>query len=89
MKSKLSFLTAFLIAASSIVSCGSADSGDSVTTTPDVSDDVSSVEDTAVRDSLPDLDLEGREFNILIREEVDYEFDTEQTGELMDDVVFE
>ena len=88
MKSKLSFLIALLIAVGSAASCGGTETDDAVTTAPD-SSEVSSAEDTAVRDSLPELDLEGREFNILIREEVDYEFDTEQTGELMDDVVFE
>lgn len=83
----ISLLCTLLIGVTAI-SCGS-DGTPASTTAVNTSEQTTAVDDSRVQDNLPDLDLEGRTINILIRDEMAYEFNTEQTGELMDDVVYE
>ena len=83
----ISLFFALLIGATAI-GCGS-DGTSEVTTAETTSASTTAVDDSRVQDNLPDLDLEGQTINILIRDEMAYEFNTEQTGELMDDVVYE
>lgn len=87
--SKSLFAWLLLLTVAAAVSCGDADAG--VTeTTPAVTDTaaVTEADDGRVKDALPAIDYDGDEVSILYREEVAYEFATEQTGELMDDVVY-
>ena len=83
----ISLFCALLIGATAI-SCGS-DGTPEVTTAETTSASTTVVDDSRVQDNLPELDLEGRTVNILIREDMAYEFDTEQSGDIMDDVVYE
>lgn len=83
----ISLFCALLIGATAI-GCGS-DGTSEVTTAETTSASTTVVDDSRVQDNLPELDLEGRTVNILIREDMAYEFDTEQSGDIMDDVVYE
>lgn len=42
-----------------------------------------------VSDDLKNADFEGKEFNILSRTDFTYEYDSEQTGDVLDDAVYE
>ncbi|MCI8387293.1 MAG: extracellular solute-binding protein [Clostridiales bacterium] len=90
IKTRISLLLALLLAASAVSSCGSKENpSDSNDTTPNGTTPSSDTEDSRyVSDDLPDINLDGYEFNILVREEVNYEFDAEQTGDLMDDIIY-
>lgn len=92
MKLTKQTLAWILLAAASVtaVSCGGGDTA--AETGADVTDAATQAvteEDSRVADNLPEIDYEGDSVTILYREEVAYEFDTEQTGELMDDIIYE
>lgn len=86
---KIALLCAFIMAATVISGCGSTEIPSETTAKTDT---VSAGDDTTdgkkVKDNLPAVDFKGKEFNILIRNEVAYEFDSEQTGELVNDAVY-
>ena len=80
-----------LAASSAIVSCGG-DSGtvtDTAAVTASSADTAVVEDDSRVKDNLPEIDYEGDSVTILYREEVAYEFATEQTGEPVDDAVYD
>ena len=80
-----------LCAAISAVSCGGGETSVTDTGTAAVTETgtVSAVDETRVNDDLPDIDYAGDSVTILYREEVGYEFVTEQTGEPVDDAVYD
>jgi len=80
-----------LAASAALASCGDASVGQAEDTQAGTTGSVAVTEtdDNRVSDDLPEMDYAGQTVNILIREEVNYEFDTAQTGELMDDIVYE
>ncbi len=77
-----------LFAAAAAVSCGGGETAQTTTSVTEMTTETV-VEENRVSDALPALDYGGDSVTILYREEVAYEFDTEQTGELMDDVVYD
>ena len=80
------FLALILVASS--ISCGSADDTDPVTSTqPDTAE--STTEDNSKSsDDLPERNFNGETLTFLVREELGYEFDADQTGDVVDDAVF-
>lgn len=80
-----------LLAASvAAVSCGGGDTAAETTAAvTDAATQAVTEDDNRISDDLPEMDYGGDSVTILYREEVAYEFDTEQTGELMDDVVYD
>ena len=86
-----------LILASTVFGCGQSAQPQSETTSGSSDETVAEAETTEaettggreVKDNLPDMDLNGLVFNVLIREEVSREFDTEQTGDLINDAVYQ
>ena len=87
------YVIAWLLLGASVwaVSCGSRETAVTGEQTGETTGaaDVTAVDEYRVSDNLPEMDYNGDSVTILYREEVAYEFDTEQTGELMDDVVYE
>ena len=85
----LSLITALLL----LASCGEAAGDSSETTgTNDANESSTSVAETAESFDVPELDFEGREFVILAcDEDVRYTYieDAEQTGDIMDDAIYE
>lgn len=88
-------LTALLLLAVmsvSAVSCASEAPAEVTEQTSAVIDDTTAAEASdgrSVSDDLPDIDLKGTKVSILVREEVFYEFAAEQTGDIIDDAIFE
>ena len=85
------FISLFLslIIAASAVSCGSQGGETNTTTAPQNSDQTTTAtEDTSIHDDLPARDFKGETITFLVREELGYEFDAEQTGDVVDDAVF-
>ena len=78
-------------ATAAMASCGDiADTQTVGTQTADVTTAaVTEADENRVSDDLPEMECGGKTVSILIREEIGYEFDTEQTGDLMDDIVYE
>lgn len=87
---KTPILIPILITAMLFVGCGNAENlSENIVSNTNVSNVSKDTTDgNKLIDNLPDIDLEGKTFNILIREEVGYEFDAEQTGEIVNDVVY-
>lgn len=86
------YALAWMLLAASVlaVSCGGGETTTTETTaavTQAASE--TAADDNRISDNLPEMDYGGDSVTILYREEVAYEFDTEQTGELMDDVVYD
>lgn len=78
-----------LVIASMSISCGSSPApadGSNDTQTSAPSD--TSKEDTSVHDDLPARDFNDETITFLVREEMGYEFDAEQTGDVVNDAVF-
>ena len=78
-----------LVIASMSISCGSSPApadGSNETQTSAPSD--TSKEDTSVHDDLPARDFNDETITFLVREEMGYEFDAEQTGDVVNDAVF-
>ena len=92
------FIALSLFIALLVTSCGSGAS-DSKDTSDGAVKDESTQTETAelsddekrqlVSDDLKTIDYEGREFNILSRTDFTYEFDSEQTGDVLNDAVYE
>ena len=85
------FISLFLslIIAASAVSCGSQRGETNTTTSPQNPDQTTTAaEDTSIHDDLPARDFKGETITFLVREELGYEFDAEQTGDVVDDAVF-
>ncbi|MBQ7719803.1 MAG: hypothetical protein IJT56_04385 [Clostridia bacterium] len=90
-----SLILAALLAAGMITSCG----GSSETVQDDwqTAEYTAEAEETAaetgnniiIKDDLPDLDLSGRQMNVLVREEIGYEFSADLDGEVVNDAVYE
>ena len=89
------FISSLLLSALilTLFSCGASNGSDNsqVNESSDALS-VSSDEDTSdgkrASDDIPETDLKGRTFNFLVREEVSYEFSTEQDGEYVNDAVY-
>ena len=78
-----------LAAAAATASCGGGDTTADTTAAVTEKTAETVVDDNRVNDALPEMDYEGDSVTILYREEVAYEFDTEQTGEPVDDAVYD
>jgi len=94
MKNNARFIAALLASVTviSAVSCASeAPADETVQTSAEITDTAVSEasDEKTVSDDLPDIDLKGKKVSILVREEVDYEFSTEQTGDIIDDAIFD
>lgn len=87
---KLRFISLVLslLLATSAISCGSSSDGGTTTTPAQTSDAQTTVADDSVHDDLPQRDFNNDTITFLVREELDYEFDSEQTGDVVDDAVF-
>ena len=85
MNRKLTLILALLLAAQCLPACGG-DPAEDVTT-----DTVPTAETTTAElvFSLPEKDFGGAEFNILVRTDRMYYLDTEQSGDVFDDAVFD
>lgn len=86
--SKFISLLLALILAGSAVGCGSSGTSSDTTTANSGNTTTAPVDDGRVRDDLPEIDMGGKTVNILVREEVDYEFSAEQTGDIIDDAIY-
>ena len=83
----ISLLLALILTAS-MTACGSG-AGASSDTTASAGTTAAVTEDPRiVRDGLPEKDFGGETFTLLAREEFGYEFDAEQTGDVVDDAVY-
>lgn len=82
MKKNRIALMLVIAAVMNAISCGDNANSDDETTSDTVSDTVTK------RDDLPDVNYNGEEFNMLIRTEWAYEFDVEETGDIVDDAVY-
>ena len=78
-----------LAVAAATASCGGGETSAETTAAVTESAAVTEVDENRVNDNLPEMNYEGDSVTVLYREEVAYEFDTEQTGELMDDIIYE
>lgn len=78
-----------LAAAAATASCGGGDTAAETTAAVTEKTAETVVDDNRVNDNLPEMDYGGDSVTILYREEVAYEFDTEQTGEPVDDAVYD
>lgn len=78
-----------LAAAAATASCGGGDTTSDSTAAVTEKTTETVIEDNRVSDDLPEMNYEGDSVTILYREEVAYEFDTEQTGEPVDDAVYD
>lgn len=84
-----------LLAAGMITSCGG--SSETVQDDGQTAEYTAEAEETAaemgnnimIKDDLPDLDLRGRQINVLVREEIGYEFSADLDGEVVNDAVYE
>ena len=87
---KTRFISLFLslLIAASAVSCGSSNEDSKTTTNASTSDTTAPKEDTSIHDDLPSRDFNDETITFLVREELGYEFDAEQTGDVVDDAVF-
>ncbi len=74
-----------LLTLSALISCTSQTAQTAETTASAETTEVTEAETT--RDNLPESDFNGEKFNTLIRREWDYEFDAEQTGDIVNDAV--
>ncbi|MBO5274200.1 MAG: hypothetical protein J6I45_06260 [Clostridia bacterium] len=85
-------LLALLLAAGSLVSCESeaADDGSAVTTAGDTAAvETTAAEETQLRDKVPELNFNGADFSILMRTNMNHEFNaTAENGEPVNDAVF-
>ena len=89
MRRTMSVLLLCAIVASTVACGGAAD--DSDTTTQDGATDNTTAEVTgrdAVSDNLPDMDYNGATFTILNRTGFEYEFTAEETGDVLDDAIY-
>lgn len=90
---KTNYLSLLLTALLTCASCGNgaATDGTTATDTDAASDSVQDtyVEDTAAIDALPDGDYGGREVNMLVRREFLYEFGADESGDIVDDAVYD
>ncbi|MBE6613482.1 MAG: hypothetical protein E7632_13440, partial [Ruminococcaceae bacterium] len=80
-------ITAALLLFSMLASLASCQ-GSSGTATNDTSADDTSSEEK-YQDGLPEVDLGGEKFTILIRSEFDYEFIPEDTAEVVDNAIYQ
>lgn len=87
---KTRFISLFLslLIAASAVSCGSSNEDSKTTTNASTSDTTAAEEDTSIHDDLPSRDFNDETITFLVREELGYEFDAEQTGDVVDDAVY-
>lgn len=88
MKRVLSILLLIAVLASAMACGGTQTGGD--TSANDDSSSESSLPDseTELSDDLPEVNYNGREFNIIARTNFAYEFDAEQTGDILDDAIY-
>lgn len=92
------FTTITLLLALILTGCGSGTTDPKTTDNQNQSQDTTTAPDTAnlsdaekrqlVSDDLKTVDYGGREFNILSRTDFTYEYDPEQTGDVLDDAVY-
>ena len=92
------FTTLTLLLALILTGCGSGTSNPETTDNPGNDSDITTEIDTSnlsdaekrqlVSDDLKTVDYGGREFNILSRTDFTYEYDSEQTGDVLDDAVY-
>ena len=81
------FLSILLVASS--ISCGSGAGNDKPTTTNPGYEETSVPEDDrTIHDDLPARNFGGETITFLVREELGYEFDAEQSGDVVDDAVY-
>ena len=87
MKRSIAFLIILSQLALILAGCGNA--GESEVTTPSVSESDTTVAETT-RDSLPDLNYEGKTVTIFAASDLPIvEFDAEQTGDIVDDAIYQ
>jgi len=78
-----------LLAAILMASCNSVENAETETAAEGQKESVPETEaETKAHDDLPETDMNGGIFNILVRQEKAYEFVAEQTGEVVSDAVF-
>jgi len=83
----ISLLLALILTAS-MTACGSGAGASSDTTASSGTTAAVTEDPRIVRDGLPEKDFGGETFTLLAREEFGYEFDAEQTGDVVDDAVY-
>ncbi len=87
MKRTISLLL-IIASLTATLSCGSEGSSEA-TTAADTTSAPAVETEPEISDDLPEIDFEGETFNILTRENYDYEFAIEEaTGEVIDDAIF-
>lgn len=91
----LLLLSAMLAATVSTVSCGDTDSGTASESTADAGTNGNAAETEpldprlAISDDLPEKDYSGKAFRLMLRQDVEYEFDVkEANGDTMNDAVY-
>lgn len=88
-KSTAALLLTLLILIPSFAACLSSDPSPGTAETSSVTETEAETTDGTIRDDLPDMNLDGRQFNFLLRQEVNYEFSVEQTGDIVNDAVYQ
>ena len=94
MKTKVKAISLVLLVLLTVVSCGKEATDTETTAAPDsdvplpAETEEKTEEETKAHDDLEQTDMGGETFHILIRQERAYEFNTEQTGEIVSDAVF-
>ena len=81
----LCLILAMLMTGAALPACG--ETAETETTSGNNEDQTTAAETR--RDELPDVNYGGKEFNILCRTEMSYEFDVEQDGDIVNDAVYE